>query len=101
MAFGLSKGRFYKIHFWDLKKNATLKILCFQIVEETNLEPCVQKWKHKDKKRNILESKKLIHLFGKIYGPLAPGMISHIKYPGAFINKCSVWSFWGYLFLCD
>jgi hypothetical protein len=26
-------------------------------------------------------------------------MTSHWKYPIAFLNKCSVWSFWGYLLL--
>ena len=34
-----------------------------------------------------------------IYGPLVPGITSHVKYPGAFLNMCSAWSFWGYLFL--
>ena len=34
-----------------------------------------------------------------IYGTHAPGITSHWKYPGAFLNECSVWSFWGCLFL--
>ena len=31
------------------------------------------------------------------YGPLAPGRTSHVKFPGAFLNKCLIWSY----FLCD
>ena len=34
-----------------------------------------------------------------IYMPIAPGITSHVKYPGAFLNMLSVWSFWGYFFL--
>ena len=33
-----------------------------------------------------------------IYGKKAPGITFHVQFPGAFLNKCSVWSFWGYLF---
>jgi hypothetical protein len=33
------------------------------------------------------------------YGKKAPGMTSHVKFPGAFLSKCSVWYFWGYLCL--
>ena len=31
------------------------------------------------------------------YGTHAPGITSHVKYPGAFLNECSVWYFLGYL----
>jgi hypothetical protein len=34
-----------------------------------------------------------------VYGTHAPGITSHLKYPGAFLNECSVWSFWGCLFV--
>ena len=33
------------------------------------------------------------------YGALAPEMTSHVKFPCAFPNKCSIWSFWRHLFL--
>ena len=32
------------------------------------------------------------------YGTHAPGITSHVKYPGVFLNECSVWSFWGTYF---
>ena len=34
-------------------------------------------------------------LFILTYGTHAPGITSHATYPGAFLNECSVWSFWG------
>ena len=33
-------------------------------------------------------------LFILTYGTHAPGITSHETYPGAFLNECSVWSFW-------
>ena len=32
-------------------------------------------------------------------GHMPPGITSYVKYPGAFLNERSVWSFWGYLLL--